>query len=175
MEGKVINMKKLILRILTIVCLIIIIGLIIYMSFLFSFGVKHNQRKIIKKYNKNIYGFQQSMHELLNNGSSSQMYFENEYVNIKAYYFYCQDGQCKTIYLSSKEKKKYKNTMSLIKKLNLEKVSYSRGNIDYLFHSSMAAAQSMVYMSDSDKYESEGHIIKKSKNIKEKWYYVETS
>lgn len=148
---------------------LLIIAVSTFTIYLSSLEISKN--KVIKQFKENKELFELAVEEL--EKEENDIYFKRIGNAILIHiHEYNEDG-VNVIKVKENEYEKYSKTIELMEKLNIEEISKSYENIDFLFQSSFAYGKYIVYLNNLEKYTFE-HTISEKAQIIDEWYYVET-
>lgn len=130
------------------------------------FGKKYDKSEVIEEYEANKALYLNSIEELNNENDNISFYKENKRViiNLK------NDKKNRT--LNEQEKNKYMNTYKIINKNMIKSIIKTDKFIEFYIASPYGPDQSIVYLKNEEKYNSERNIINESK-IDKNLYYIE--
>lgn len=155
---------------------VLVFLLLLFLSYLIIhlfFGkevVNYNKRKLIDKYKNYEKEFYSSVEELKLETSDINFDVTGPTILIEKYIEDSSSTNGVTI-KKVKNNKRYKNTINLIKKLNLKRVAKEHGNVLFLYETPYGKGQYIIYLIDEKKLRW-GYDILEFENIKDNWYYV---
>lgn len=165
-------MKKIIIILISSILLIFILFNLLAVLVL---GRKTNKNTIIKKYNKNIEAFEKCIEELTEN----KIYFDRENLRfgkgkiIITIHEDLEDDTVNVVTVSESEYSKYKNTINLMEKLNIDCVHKTEKNTLFQFNSMIGFSQEIVKIEDEEHYIwCSGEPLYKE-SLGNDWYYIE--
>ena len=163
--------------IIIIVVLALILSLVISLWIAFMIGGnKINKEVIIKKFEENKEKFNFCLDEL----NKENIYFKRENSNdinngkiIITIYEELGEGETNIIDIEEKDYSKYKKTLELMEKLNIDKINKTRDNLIFQFNATLRISQNIVNLTDKEDYIYSGNKINNKEHLEDNWYYIE--
>lgn len=153
------------------ILILIIILMSITLSYCYSnFWVRTSKHKIIKSFKDNKELFEKSIEEL---ASIEELYITVQADIVKVYTFQNINGKTREVIIKDEDYYKYEQTISLMKLLELKKVSKTNEYTTFLFDSSFyPGSKEIVNIIDSNSYIMTGNKIREKEQLVENWYYI---
>lgn len=167
-------MKKIksIFSIFIIIVIILALTLLVLEIFFWRNLREYNKKKLLKKYEQYEEYFINSVKEL---DIEEDVLISNEHLNISIEIFKKNTSSLNgvtTIDVKKKNFIKYKNSLNLLNKVNLQRIYKNGNSIQFLYKTSHGQGLCIIYTKDKEEYALNNQIIE-SKNIKDNWYYME--
>lgn len=133
---------------------------------------EYDKKDLLKKYEQYEQYFIDSVKEL---EIEEDVLISNEYLNISIEIFkkdISSPNGVTIIDVKEKEFIKYKNSINLLNKVNLQRIYKNGDSVQFLYKTSHGQGLCIIYTKDKEEYALNNYIIE-SKNIRDDWYYME--
>ncbi len=154
--------------------IILIIIIVIYIiSCYFNFIMPTCKYKMAKRFRTNRELFEKVVEEL---SKEDYIYFKRYDETIVIYIHGHIEEKVNIIKVEEKDYYKYKSTIEIIKKLELETVNKENRSINFFVETPQFSfdCYSIAYMPDYEDYISHGYKIRKKEQLADNWYYIVT-
>lgn len=155
------------------ILIIMIVFLVVFFTVTATliFRIPTSKYRITKSFKENKELFEKSIEEL---STMEELYFnlDKDIINIHTYQN-IEGTKNEMIKIQKEDFYKYEQTINLMKKLKIKKISKINENVKFLFSSSFyPGGKTISYIIDLEDYINMGNKIREKQQISENWYYT---